>query len=95
MTIGLQIEAPEGCSLTRRILLDIARAQVVASLYLEVANLEELMLFVVYPPREVERSTQCEVPMKRIVFDADVWYRTIAVLSEWYIDTIEQEVGLY
>ena len=94
MAVALKIEAAEGCALTRRVLPDVARTQVVACLHLVVAHLKVFVGPVVLPPRAVERCTVGEVAVLGIVLHSHVGQRTVAVVAG-HPHAVEQQVGLH
>ena len=73
MRVGTEEESLESRPFSRFPLLYVAPAQIVAGVNLVVAQLEVLVLAVVFPPVTVETGSVVEMTTKRIEIYRNVW----------------------
>ena len=94
MRVGTEEESLESRPFSRFPLLYVASAQIVAGVNLVVAQLEVLVLAVVFPPGTVETGSVGEMTTKRIELYRHVGDGAETVVSR-HVSQIEEQIGLY
>ena len=93
--VGRHVPVAKGRTLADGTPADVATLEVVTALKLVVAHLHIFMGVVVLPPGEVQRGTEGEMTVQRIVFHGNIRDRTEPVVSRGDVSEVEEHIGLH